>query len=609
MSSVTNELPHPVRVPIWLQGLAWSFGMLACLAGMVDLVGNWDREFATIQFLVLFIGPILWMIVRRRQASTSQSSESATSTNDSLAWICALLVGITSFLTCFLVGRDMESFPPTYHDEYSYLFQARTLLDGAFSVPSHPTHPELFDQMHVLNEGRMASRYYPGTGLWLSPFVLLKHPFWGHWLASSLASVFVFWTGYEIGRLRVAIISGMLCAVSPGIAIFGNMLLAHQPTLFGLCLFLWAFTKWQRTRRTLEAFWSGCGLSFAMLCRPATAAGFGLPFGIVFLLWVLCGRGVEKPISLAKRGQVLIAMGFPIVLGWCVMLAYNKDVTGSWTTSTYQLYTDVYSPRHVYGFNNVVKGEKRLGPKVIVEYDQLAENLTAETAAFTAFTRLMSSFIWTFDMLPQIICGIVVLGMLQHIDRRWTLVTAGFVSLHAIHIPYWYVGIMGWHYVFETAPLLCLAMGLGSDLLLREWAYKERWLMPTWWAILFVISLAGDYLPLPGINPPRISLGIGSIHFPRQRYAGFNAWLEESVTIRPALVLIENDPDPHVDYIDNLPGLKAPVLRGRYRPGKTDLDQIAKDFPDRAIYLCQIRTKTIKLISRPTSEESSEGKR
>ena len=67
--------------------------------------------------------------------------------------------------------------PPAYHDEYSYLFQARTLLAGRFSFPGSTVQPELFDQMHVLNEGRMASRYYPGTGIWLAPFVALGHPY------------------------------------------------------------------------------------------------------------------------------------------------------------------------------------------------------------------------------------------------------------------------------------------------------------------------------------------------------------------------------------------------------------------------------------------------
>lgn len=590
-------------MPVWLQGLAWGSGLLACLAAMLDLVGNWDRELATIQFVLLVVGPVVWMI-HRRSAKSGRPPASARGTNHSEAWTLAGLVFLASWLTCFFVGHRMQNLPPAYHDEYSYLFQAKTLLKGSFSTPSHPTHPELFDQMHVLNEGRMASRYYPGTGLWLAPFVLLKHPFWGHWLASALSAVFVFWTGYEIACLRVAVISGFVFAVSPGVALFGNLLLAHQPTLFGLCLFLWAFAKWQRTRGIQLAFVAGVGLALAMLCRPATAAGFGFPFGIAFLAWVLMGNFENAERNLAYRLRVLLAMAIPVMAGWAIMLAYNKDITGSWTTSTYQIYTDIYSPRHVYGFNNVVRGEQKLGPKVIEEYDRLAENLTPSLAAFTTMQRLVASFLWTFDALPQIICGIIGLGMLPWIDRRWRLIALAFLSLHAFHLPYWYVGIMGYHYVFETTPLLCLALGLGSDLLLRDWKANDQWLMPIWWWLLLGTSFAGDYLPLKmlgvaGSGPPRIVPGISTIEFPRERYAQFNEFLRAKVTVRPALVLIENEPDPHVDYIDNEPALKSDLLRGRFRPGKTDLDAVARDFPDRAIYYCNIQSRTIELKRLP----------
>ena len=55
------------------------------------------------------------------------------------------------------------------------------------------------------------------------------------------------------------------------------------------------------------------------------------------------------------------------------MLVYHQSVTGSWKTSPYQLYTDIYTPRHVYGFNNVLRGEQLVGPKVIEAYDRWGE--------------------------------------------------------------------------------------------------------------------------------------------------------------------------------------------------------------------------------------------
>ncbi|MFM7570110.1 MAG: hypothetical protein ACKO8O_15605, partial [Betaproteobacteria bacterium] len=78
--------------------------------------------------------------------------------------IAATSLGVSGEAISFRVG-DREQFefndlPPAFHDEYSYLFQAQTFLDGRFSYPSHPA-ARLFDQMHVVNQGRFASRYFP----------------------------------------------------------------------------------------------------------------------------------------------------------------------------------------------------------------------------------------------------------------------------------------------------------------------------------------------------------------------------------------------------------------------------------------------------------------
>lgn len=598
MSLVETRVPSLVRVPLWIQFGAWLLALAATVLGMCDVVAQWDREQATVQFMVLILAPILWMMIGRQRAEREERAQ----TQSRIAWGCALAVGATSFLTCALVGRNLEQLPPAYHDEYSYVFQAQTLLRGRLANPSVETNSELFDQMHVLNEGRMASRYYPGTGLWLAPFIAIGHPYWGYWLASAVASVFVFWAGYELGGLRVGLVSGLIFALSPGVALFSNLLLAHQPTLAGLCLFLWAFVKWQRTRGPFDAFLAGCGLSYAMLCRPATAAGFGLPFGMAFVWWLLFARKGESTSNLNSRISNLFAMGVPILIGWSVMLAYNHAVTGHWTTSPYQLYTDIYSPRHVYGFNNVLRGEKKLGPKVIEAYDRWAENLTPELAATNELNRWLASWLWTFDLLPQLIATVVVAGMVIRIDRRWIGLLASLIALHVIHIPYWYVGIMGWHYVFETAPIWCLVLGLATDLLIRDWESRARWLMPLWWWLLLAVSFAGNYVPTRQIasslwESPRISIGVGSIRYPRRQYAEFNRWLESQVKDFPALVLIQPDPDDqHMDYVVNSPGLDTPILRARYRPGVTDLRAVTEQFPDRAIYLCQPARKSIERI-------------
>src|SRR5262245_33401028 len=195
-----------------------------------------------------------------------------------------MLVGAVSLAASAAVGARFADLPPAFHDEYSYLFQAETFLAGRVSYPSHAA-ARLFDQMHVLNEGRFASRYFPGTGMWLAPFLAAGHPYAGHWLAGAICAVLMFLIGRELAGDAAGLLAGLLTALSPGMALFSNLLLSHQPTLVGLGLFLLGALHLLRSGSAGWGIVSGAGLAFAMLCRPMTAAGVAFPFGVYFLWW------------------------------------------------------------------------------------------------------------------------------------------------------------------------------------------------------------------------------------------------------------------------------------------------------------------------------------
>ncbi|QDT97045.1 ArnT family glycosyltransferase [Gimesia aquarii] len=573
-------------------------------------------------FILLLLSPICWFIrpyfnfkffskvLLPRLSKEWVRTKQASGKLDFMAiCLCLLVSSCSLFMSVWTASHivndelklAMGDLPPAYHDEYSYLFQAKTFLEGRTSFPSHPDAPELFDQVHVLNEGKMASRYFPGTGIWLAPFVAWGHPYWGHWLAGAMTTFFIFWTGRELGGNGVGFLAGLVIALSPGMAIFSNLLLAHHPTLVGLALFLWSFLRMQRTYTLRDATLAGIGLTFAMLCRPMTAAGFALPFGIWLLLLLIkpCfskkdhSAKSESQDSKTKRPAWVLTTGLaiPLSCGLLGLFFYNQSITGSGWKMPYQLYTDIYTPRHVYGFNNVIRGEQKLGPKVLENYDKWAENLTPTLAVQNVQNRFLASLQWTLGIIPLGLAGLIFLITEIRKASRWWMIFASIISLHFVHIPYWYDGIMHWHYVFESGPLWALIFARSTQTLFRIWRQIGRPLMFLLWISMLLVAVLTN---LTSISPlwtsSKLETVVNNVAFSKLKHFQLQKMIQQYPKIeKPALILIAHDPaDRHIDFVINEPELNQSVLMGRYRADRDEPAKLQSIFADRQIYLFDV---------------------
>jgi len=578
----------------------------AGLAGN-DVLG-WPSSYywsAPLYLPLLLLAPFCWWFRRPlfvlRRASKSgprapfwSADVSRAGWSGTRAWMLAICCGAVSLAMSVTVSREFDDLPPAYHDEYSYLFQAKTFLAGKVSYSSHEA-ADLFNQVHVLNEGRFASRYFPGAGMWMAPFVALGNPYWGHWLAGAITAFFVFWSGRELGGDGVGLVAGGLTALSPGMALFSNMLLAHHPTLVGLSLFLFSFLRWRNRRTVGYALLAGIGLTFAMYCRPMTAAGFALPFGIVFARWWVLGNKDEHDRAWRVRCQHAFALGGPILVGLVAMFPYNRAITGNGFTTPYQLYTDVYTPRHVYGFNNVKRGEQKLGPKVIDNYDRWAENLTPQLALRNVAQRTVASAKWTLGIVPLLMAVLMFLIITPRTESNRWLVFWSIVSLHAAHIPYWYVGIMHWHYVFESGILLCLIFGLTTADMMRFWVREDRPWMPWWWAAMTLAAVVMMYGSFDPFWEPTIQSEVNIIRYPRKKHEAFEKLVNQFAQPRPAIVFVEHDPaDLHIDYVINSPDLSDEILTAHYLPEKYSTEDLRRLFPNRSLFLFRAKTREFR---------------
>lgn len=481
--------------------------------------------------------------------------------------------------------------PPAYHDEFSYLLQARTFLAGRLSWPAMTVEPDLFLQVHVLNRPTTACRYFPWTGFWMAPFVAVGHPWFGHWLAGAIACVFFHRCLFRLMGFRWAVVGGVLIGVSPGLATFSNLLLAHHPTMMALAIFLWAFLRFMDHYRIRDIVVAGTALSLAMLSRPMTAAGFALPFGIWLLVSMIrqqFSSGTKSQTATWSPARTLAGIGIPLLLGFGVLGLMNHAITGNWLKSAYQLYTDTWTPRHRYGLDNANIDPALPESKVMKWYDDWAENLTIAKAMSNVAQRTIYSLRWTLGIAALTFCIIAALPTcFDFKDRRPLLVFCSVLTMHAVHFPYWYDGIMHWHYVFETAPMLIVLATFGLRVSSSALQSQLGWrLSSVWLTLLIFASLIPNWIDADTFwGPSRVTTAFREQAYSRVRFEYFRRLTMSDPVQHPALVLVdERGTNQQLSYIVNPPDLSGDVIVCRLPEDPGTVDELAKAFPEHHLY-------------------------
>ena len=610
-----REMPHAPHTPQsaepqerhpsagWLFWLPWSLTSLVFMAGELApawLVGesiptplDWLLSARTESIAwggVLLLGPIAWFWPQTRPATASRNVPTPgerPQENLVRIWLWGLGLSLAAVLLARQTGNRFRNFPPALHDEFSYLFQAETFLAGRTWFSSPPL-PELFDQMHVLNDGKMASRYFPSTGLWLAPWVALGNPWLGWWVAQGVLVGVMFWIGRESTTVRGSIATAILCALSPGLLLFAQLLLAHHPTLMGLALMQGALLRMVRTGHRRWGVLAGCGLGFAALARPMTAVGIGLPWGV----WLLV-RGLRNNPEIRLWPWVAA----PLLAAGAGQLWYDTQITGDPWQTPYGVYTARHTPRHVYGFDNVVRGSQVDAPRRIVNYDDWAENLTPRLALRNVAYRLFSSLQWSWGILPVVLGVSLALVAWRTIPIPVRLSLASIATLHLVHVPYWYDGIYHFHYVFESLPQWLLVLAAAASTSSQVFAEAGRPQVVRWGFLVMAVALGLNLTTSQGLWSAPLIDGLSQIEFGRSQQQRFRQLLQSQATETPALVLVTPDPsDLHIDYVVNTPPLEGPLLIARDLPERYSLAQIRNAWPGRTIYRYVVSTQRLERV-------------
>jgi len=392
--------------------------------------------------------------------------------------------------------------------------------------------------------------------------------------------------------------------------------LAHHATMFALSVFLWAFLRLVVSSRVFDAFLAGIFLTLAMMGRPMTAAGFALPFGVWFVVQ-LARRRVHENSATDPQTRLafrhVVAMGGPLIAGFVMLMIMNQSITRHWNRSAYQYYTDTWTPSHRFGFNNAEIGQAAAGPKTLKAYDRWATNLTLHKSMENVWHRTIASGQWSLGIAALLFAVICALPSCCHWsggDLRIGLVCLSIVTLHLVHIPYWYDGIMHWHYVFETAPLLLMLAAVGlqnSADVMRALRIKSP--MRAWLLALMYASLLPNWVNAESFwGASRVSQAVSEQAFSRVRFELFNRLVNSTAVQHPCLILVdERNSDPQLSYIVNPPDLSGDVLVCRHPENEAEISELSNAFPEHSIYVFDPETFQLtksKVPARPPAKSA-----
>lgn len=277
--------------------------------------GASDFLLLTLAFLL-----VLWAIVWPRMEPRALRFAQRTS------WCIVSLAVLPLLLRLALLPNHPVPAPSIY-DEFSHLLAADTLRHLRFANPPHPLS-QFFETQFVLEQPSYSSIYPIGQGLVLAiGWTLFGHPWAGVLLATAAFCALCYWMLRAWTSPGWALIGGILAVIEFGpLCYWMNSYWGGAAAAAAGCLVFGALPRFVAAPGSRYAALLGLGLGLHLLIRP---------YETVFLALAVVLFVVPFLRKLSPR--LLPAAAVPVLLAGGLMLAQNKQVTGSWTTMPYVL--------------------------------------------------------------------------------------------------------------------------------------------------------------------------------------------------------------------------------------------------------------------------------
>lgn len=250
------------------------------------------------------------------------------------------VAGLLSAAATLWVWRTISR-TPVLHDESAYLLQAELFATGRWSG-SAPPLPAFFQQLYVLVEPVLASKYPPGHSLVLTLGVLLGAPALPVIAMNGLGGGLVFALARRVSGPATAALTWLVWMTSFPVLYYHANYMSQSTTSLTWLVAWWGLLRWREAKahgwRWLALV--AAALGWCVITRPMTALALCLVVVAVVLRTALSQRSWRDLIPAAAIGCAIVAL-LPL---------WSWRTTGSPVVAPLTLYTSTYVPFDKPGF-------------------------------------------------------------------------------------------------------------------------------------------------------------------------------------------------------------------------------------------------------------------
>jgi hypothetical protein len=382
---------------------------------------------------------------------------------------------------------------PVFHDEFTHLLVADTLIHGRLANPPHALWRHL-DTLYVLQRPNYASIYPVGQGAMLAAGgILTGNPWYGVVLATALMCGAMAWVLFELLPLWWAAAGILPIAFTYGLAWLDSYWGGAFCALGGAILF-GALLRLRKSPSAAMTFVAALGWSIIWLIRPFESIFlFFFLWGSIAILAVRAG-GARKRAGISRRQWItpVAMLAFVQGLAGALTLLHNRAVTGSFTELPYTLSRQVDGvPQNFAGQPPVAAPPFRFPEMREMYFWQLAQK---QRTAF-ARARSMTRMVWEFFVTPWFTLPFF-LALFAIQDRAvlaaWALLFCAAAA--SLLYPFFFP-----HYIAAYACVLAFLIVRGL-MVLAGWSFRGR-PVGRWFALfIFLGGLLNEPLAIASPN-------------------------------------------------------------------------------------------------------------